>query len=143
MLLLLVEKGRLGDTYPKSFRSLDLRARNRSGAPYVAPMVQELGRLCGYYDACADCVDADKPHACECDHKQRPWALLSPKLLRAVQGQEVQERQDKTLGLLLDNARTRVAEDGTASWPRHTSVSGLATSQVLTFYCALDTGCSH
>ena len=114
MLLLLVEKGRLGDTYPKSFRSLDLRARNRTSTPFVAPMVQELGRLCGYYDACADCVDAQKPHACKCDHRQRPWALLSPKLLDAVQGPEVKKHPDKTLGLLLDNARTKVAEDDTA-----------------------------
>ena len=56
VLLILVDKGRLGDTFPKSLRVLDQRARHvRSDrddiASYVSSIVQELGRLCGYYNA--------------------------------------------------------------------------------------------
>ena len=44
-LLVLVEKGRMGDTFSKSFRGMDLRLRNQSS---LAVVVQELGRLAGW-----------------------------------------------------------------------------------------------
>jgi hypothetical protein len=52
LLLLLVAKGRLGDTFPSTFHCLDMRARNRSEEPnsMMSTLVQELGRLCRYSD---------------------------------------------------------------------------------------------
>ena len=44
-LLVLVEKGRMGDTFSKTFRGMDLRLRNQST---LAVVVQELGRLAGW-----------------------------------------------------------------------------------------------
>lgn len=46
-LLVLVEKGRMGDTFSKTFRGMDLRLRNQST---LAVVVQELGRLAGWRD---------------------------------------------------------------------------------------------
>ena len=101
VLLLLVEKGRLGDTYPKSFCCLDLRARNRTGLPYVAPMVQELGRLCGYYTACDSCKAPDAP--CDECAAKRPHVVVSPKLFDAVD--KASQHKDKTLGLLVEHPK--------------------------------------
>ena len=44
-LLVLCEKGRMGDTFPFSFACLDLRVRSPD---YLSTVVQELGRLCRY-----------------------------------------------------------------------------------------------
>ena len=44
-LLVLCEKGRMGDTFPFSFACLDLRVRS---ADSLSTMIQELGRLCRY-----------------------------------------------------------------------------------------------
>ena len=46
ILLILVEKGRLGDTFPSTFRRLDLRGRDPR--MNMSSVVQELGRLCRY-----------------------------------------------------------------------------------------------
>jgi len=46
-LLLLVEKGRMGDTFPQSFNCLDMRPRDVENYN-AATIVQELGRLCRY-----------------------------------------------------------------------------------------------
>ena len=46
-LMLLVEKGRMGDTFPQSFNCLDLRPRD-AGTANTATIVQELGRMCRY-----------------------------------------------------------------------------------------------
>ena len=66
LLLILVEKGRLGDTFPDTFHCLDMRARNRSkkASMMMSTLIQELGRLCRY------CKDSD----------ERPYALVSPQL---------------------------------------------------------------
>ncbi|PRP75493.1 hypothetical protein PROFUN_10671 [Planoprotostelium fungivorum] len=48
VLLILVDKGRLGDTFPDSFNCLDLRACKRKTFGPVASIVQELGRMCRY-----------------------------------------------------------------------------------------------
>ena len=47
-LLILCEKGRMGDTFPQTFACLDLRIRTSDNA---TTFVQELGRLCRYPSA--------------------------------------------------------------------------------------------
>ena len=49
-LLVLVQRGRMGDTFPTSFNCLDMRlSYNTSGSPiHLSTLVQELGRLCRY-----------------------------------------------------------------------------------------------
>ena len=71
LLLLLVSKGRLGDTFPSTFHCLDMRARNRSdeSKSMMSTLVQELGRLCRYCE-----VDADGRPLCTEDI---PYALVS------------------------------------------------------------------
>ena len=58
-LLVLCEKGRMGDTFPFSFACLDLRVRS---ADSLSTMIQELGRLCRYpiaYSSPAEGLPAD------------------------------------------------------------------------------------
>ena len=73
LLLLLVAKGRLGDTFPSTFRGLDMRARYRpeNGSPAVmmSTLVQELGRLCRYAKVDATGVATE----------EIPYALVSPR----------------------------------------------------------------
>ena len=54
-ILLLVDKGRMGDTFPHSFDCLDLRLNYdnsrefKEGSPlYLSTVIQELGRMCRY-----------------------------------------------------------------------------------------------
>ena len=48
-LLIMVDKGRMGDTFPESFNSMDLRASSENKSePVLATLTQELGRLCRY-----------------------------------------------------------------------------------------------
>ncbi|CAM9719306.1 unnamed protein product, partial [Pylaiella littoralis] len=49
MILILCEKGRMGDTFPHSLGCFDLRLR---GAGYFSSFEQELGRLCRYPEFC-------------------------------------------------------------------------------------------
>ncbi len=47
ILLVIVMKGRLGDTFPSSFSTLDMRAtKHRMSGVALSTLVQELGRLC-------------------------------------------------------------------------------------------------
>ena len=53
--LILVEKGRMGDTFPQSFDCLDLRLSHDSSVEfkegsslYLSTIIQELGRMCRY-----------------------------------------------------------------------------------------------
>ena len=49
--LILVEKGRMGDTFPQSFDCLDLRLSydSKEGSSlYLSTIIQELGRMCRY-----------------------------------------------------------------------------------------------
>ncbi|KAL9979245.1 hypothetical protein ACROYT_G016877 [Oculina patagonica] len=59
--LILVEKGRMGDTFPKSFDCLDLRLNNDSNSEfrefsslYLSTVIQELGRMCRYSKSSAN-----------------------------------------------------------------------------------------
>ncbi len=81
LLLVLVSKGRLGDTFPQTFRCLDMRVRNRAGQPAISTEVQELGRLCRYSDP---------------DTKNLPYALVSRRL-----HDYLKEKVPKTLAELL------------------------------------------
>ena len=51
-ILILVDKGRMGDTFPQSFDCLDLRLSssefNERSSLYLSTIIQELGRLCRY-----------------------------------------------------------------------------------------------
>jgi len=68
VLLILVAKGRLGDTFPSTFSCLDMRARFRSScSAMMSTLVQELGRLCRYTTD-------------ETDEKAFPYALVSTEL---------------------------------------------------------------
>lgn len=46
-LMLVVDKARMGDTFPKNFTHLDLRARDPA-KPNLSSLIQSLGRLCTY-----------------------------------------------------------------------------------------------
>ena len=87
LLLVLVAKGRLGDTFPSTFHCLDMRARNRSELPSVmmSTLIQELGRLCRY------CKDSD----------EKPYALVSKQLLKDL-GEACAEgpQEDRLVSLL-------------------------------------------
>eukprot|EP00966_Prymnesium_polylepis_P329199 7384943-Prymnesium_polylepis.1 len=63
LLLILVAKGRLGDTFPHTFHCLDMRARYRTDQPssMMSTLVQELGRLCRHSK----------------EGEDRPYALVS------------------------------------------------------------------
>ncbi|CAH1802279.1 unnamed protein product [Owenia fusiformis] len=54
-ILILVEKGRMGDTFPSSFNTMDLRLhfQDSRNPPYFNSIVQELGRLCRYSEEMA------------------------------------------------------------------------------------------
>ncbi|KAJ7326078.1 hypothetical protein OS493_028336 [Desmophyllum pertusum] len=59
--LILVEKGRMGDTFPQSFDCLDLRRSydnsrefKEGSSLYLSTLIQELGRLCRYAKASAN-----------------------------------------------------------------------------------------
>ena len=53
--LILVDKGRMGDTFPQSFDCLDLRLSYDKGSPIIlSTVIQELGRMCRYAKLSAD-----------------------------------------------------------------------------------------
>ena len=47
-MLILVDKGRMGVTFPQSFDCLDLRLSYDSKPLYLSTVIQELGRMCRY-----------------------------------------------------------------------------------------------
>ena len=53
--LILVDKGRMGDTFPQSFDCLDLRLSYDEGSPIIlSTVIQEVGRMCRYAKLSAD-----------------------------------------------------------------------------------------
>ena len=96
LLLVLVAKGRLGDTFPSTFHCLDMRARNRSEPPSVmmSTLIQELGRLCRY------CKDSDSD--------SRPYALVSKQLHKDIEEAVADGNQEDRLVSLLRSHGTRV-----------------------------------
>ncbi len=80
-ILILVEKGRMGDTFPPSFNTMDLRLQQfspsdlggkQSKKPYLSTMEQELGRMCRY---------ADKSQM-----EKLPYALIGHPLFKELEG---------------------------------------------------------
>jgi hypothetical protein len=68
--LILVDKGRMGDTFPKTFSVLDMRTRPCIGA--YSTMAQELGRLCRYTkkdESLPYCILSAQFHKQICDQK--------------------------------------------------------------------------
>ena len=60
-ILILVQKGKMGDTFPKSFRYYDLRMKYlEEGSLVRAPLEQDLGRACRWIDA--DGKDTEPPY---------------------------------------------------------------------------------
>jgi hypothetical protein len=94
LLLVLVAKARLGDTFPSTFHCLDMRARHRSELPSVmmSTLIQELGRLCRY------CKDGD----------EKPYALVSKQLLKDLGKACAEEAQEDRLVSLLRSHSSRL-----------------------------------
>ena len=73
-LLILVGKGRMGDTFPRSFDCLDLRLSYNSRPLYLSTIIQELGRICRYAK-----VSVDGSRA-----QNLPYVLIGPELYGAL-----------------------------------------------------------
>ena len=73
-LLILVDKGRMGDTFPRSFDCLDLRLSYDSKPLHLSSIIQELGRICRYAK-----ISVDDSLA-----QNLPYVLIGPELYRAL-----------------------------------------------------------
>eukprot|EP00742_Colponemidia_sp_Colp-10_P010277 GILJ01011283.1.p1 GENE.GILJ01011283.1~~GILJ01011283.1.p1 ORF type:complete len:1247 (+),score=156.46 GILJ01011283.1:102-3743(+) len=62
-ILILCNKGRMGDTFPPSLQYYDLRLRY-SSRPTRAYLEQDIGRICRYATAAADDAPVDSPMNC-------------------------------------------------------------------------------
>ena len=67
-IVILVEKGRLGDTFPPSLNVMDLRSRHQKRPPFMSSLIQELGRICRYQD--------------KSDVNNLPYALVGPEVIK-------------------------------------------------------------
>ena len=75
--LILVEKGRMGDTFPESFDCLDLRLSYDDGSPIIlSTVIQELGRMCRYAKISGDGSFVQNV----------PYALVGPQLFKKLKG---------------------------------------------------------
>ena len=73
--LILVDKGRMGDTFPQSFDCLDLRLSYDEGSPIIlSTVIQELGRMCRYAKLSADGAFVQNV----------PYALVGPQLFKRL-----------------------------------------------------------
>ena len=78
-ILILVDKGRMGDTFPHSFSCLDIRLSFDSskefgkGSPiFLSSLIQELGRMCRYSALKSD------------NHSNVPYALVGRQLFKKL-----------------------------------------------------------
>ncbi|XP_022807894.1 uncharacterized protein LOC111344892 [Stylophora pistillata] len=76
-ILILVDKGRMGDTFPQSFDCLDLRLSYDSSqefkegsAVYLSSLIQELGRMCRYANVSSSVI---------------PYVLIGRQLFKRLQ----------------------------------------------------------
>ena len=81
-ILILVDKGRMGDTFPQSFDCLDLRLSYDSSrefrggsAVYLSTVIQELGRICRYA----------KMSSSESHFQNTPYVLVGRELYKKLQ----------------------------------------------------------
>ena len=73
--LILVDKGRMGDTFPQSFDCLDLRLCYDEGSQIIlSTVIQELGRMCRYAKLSADGSFVQNV----------PYALVGPQLFKKL-----------------------------------------------------------
>ena len=73
-ILILVSKGRLGDTFPDSFFAMDLRLTTEGKkSVQLSTIMQELGRLCRYTDKPSGPTATD-------EYLKLPYALIGPGL---------------------------------------------------------------
>eukprot|EP00741_Cyanophora_paradoxa_P012771 tig00020629_g12336.t1 len=77
-ILILCEKGRMGDTFPRSFNTMDLRCRHGENTGAMTSFIQEIGRMCRY-------APGNSP--------LRPYAVVGKKLFKQIQ--VAIERHDK------------------------------------------------
>ncbi|XP_067024875.1 uncharacterized protein [Acropora muricata] len=92
-LLILVDKGRMGDTFPQSFDCLDLRLSYDSKPLYLSTIIQELGRICRYAKIPVD--DSRAPNL--------PYVLIGPELYRALK--ESIKRSPSIMSLISRNRK--------------------------------------
>ena len=92
-LLILVDKGRMGDTFPQSFDCLDLRLSYDSKPLYLSTIIQELGRICRYAKISVD--DSRAPNL--------PYVLIGPELYRALR--ESIKRSPSIMSLISRNRK--------------------------------------
>lgn len=98
-LMLLVETGRMGDTFPSTMRVFDLRARYRSDWNY-STLTQDIGRVFGYGDRPIGFVSPDVLddlyeglRTTKRGPKADEYLLLSPRGHQEVKRQEEAKRQ--------------------------------------------------
>ena len=92
-LLILVDKGRMGDTFPQSFDCLDLRLSYDSKPLYLSTIIQELGRICRYSKIS---VNDSRPQSL-------PYVLIGPELYRALK--ESIKRSPSIMSLISRNRK--------------------------------------
>ena len=92
-LLILVDKGRMGDTFPQSFDCLDLRLSYDSKPLYLSTIIQELGRICRYAKVSVDDSRAEN----------LPYVLIGPELYRALK--ESVKRSPSIMSLISRNRK--------------------------------------
>ena len=92
-LLILVDKGRMGDTFPRSFDCLDLRLSYDSKPLYLSTIIQELGRICRYAKISVD-------DSCA---QNLPYVLIGPELYRALK--ESVKRSPSIMSLISRNRK--------------------------------------
>ncbi|XP_074609879.1 uncharacterized protein LOC141864046 [Acropora palmata] len=92
-LLILVDKGRMGDTFPQSFDCLDLRLSYDSKPLYLSTIIQELGRICRYAK-----IPVDDSRA-----QNIPYVLIGPELYRALK--ESMKRSPSIMSLISRNRK--------------------------------------
>ena len=92
-LLILVDKGRMGDTFPRSFDCLDLRLSYDSKPLYLSTIIQELGRICRYAKIS---VNDSRPQSL-------PYVLIGPELYRALK--ESIKRSPSIMSLISRNRK--------------------------------------
>ena len=69
-LLILVNKGQMGDTFPQSLIAMDNRSVNEKSDSYLVPFTQEKGRLCRYVSR---------------DQDKLPYMYLGPRLYQQLE----------------------------------------------------------
>lgn len=83
-IVLLNEKGRMGDTFPHSFACMDLRLRKQDNAAgNLRSLTQELGRMCRYVKP--KLIGQDKFVCGQCGedyHRDHAYALIGKSLAK-------------------------------------------------------------